>query len=96
MKLALIEASEGKLAKSLGDRFLQFCYMYDPKLGAYSLQAMRVMQAGGVLSAGLVFGTIGVLWSAERRKRRRITAAKMNRGQSTPAAARSSAGMVAS
>jgi protein SCO1 len=96
MKLALIEASEGKLAKSLGDRFLQFCYMYDPSLGAYSLQAMRIMQAGGVVSAGLVFGTIGVLWTAERRKRRRIMAAKEHRRASPSAAARSSAGMVAS
>lgn len=71
MKLALIEASEGKLAKSVGDRFLAFCYMYDPTAGTYSLQAMRIMQAGGVLSAGGVFGAVGVMWMTERRRKRR-------------------------
>lgn len=82
MKLALIEASEGKLAKSVGDRFLAFCYMYDPTAGTYSLQAMRIMQAGGVLSAGGVFGAVGVMWMTERRRKRRGHVASAERPSS--------------
>lgn len=75
MKLALIEASEGRIARSLGDRLLAFCYMYDPSRGAYTLQAMRVMQIGGALSAAGVFGVVGVLLVRERLRRRKRPAA---------------------
>lgn len=91
MKLALIEASEGKVAASIGDRLLAFCFMYDPSLGRYTLQVMRVMQLGGLLSMACVFGAVGVLLFSERRKRRRLReagAAAPSRSQSSPATAR--------
>ncbi len=50
LRLALLEASQGKIAKSLGDFFLHFCYRWDSTSGKYTLQAMRVMQIGGVLT----------------------------------------------
>jgi protein SCO1/2 len=71
MKLALLDASEGKVAKSLADRVLHFCFRYDPNEGAYTLQAMRVMQLGGVLTLIFLGGLIGGFLLLERRKRRR-------------------------
>lgn len=70
MKLALLEAAEGKFTPSIGDRLLQFCYMYDPAKGRFTLQAMRVMQVGGTLSMIVVFSVIGLLLLAERARRR--------------------------
>ena len=70
MRLALIEASNGDLAQSIGDRFLSFCYMYDPKAGQYTLQAMRVMQLGGVATMIGVGTLIGTLMLTERIRRR--------------------------
>ena len=72
IKLALLEAGEGKIAQTLSDRILSFCYMYDPKVGQYTLQAVRVMQLGGLVTMTLLFGTIGVLLYADRAKRKRL------------------------
>lgn len=71
IKLALIEASEGKISQSLSDRIVSFCYMYDPKVGQYTIRAVRVMQLGGLTTMTLLFGTIGVMLVGERAKRRR-------------------------
>jgi protein SCO1 len=78
VKLALMEASEGKLRKSLADRVIAFCYMYDPKAGSYSLQAMRVMQVAGAICAVTLGGLVGGLLLVERtRKRRRVVRAAL-------------------
>jgi protein SCO1/2 len=75
LRLALMEASEGKLVRTLGDRLLAFCYMYDPSRGSYSLQAVRVMQVGGIVTLVGLTGLVGVLLAGERlRKRARLAA----------------------
>lgn len=75
MKLALLEASEGKITRSLGDRVLQFCFRFDPTEGAYTLQAMRVMQLGGILTVIFLVVLIGgYLLMDGRRKRRALKA----------------------
>ncbi len=70
LKLALLDASDGKVGRSLGDAFLHFCYSYDPTAGTYTIQAFRLMQVGAGISAILVFSLVGVLWFSEHRKRR--------------------------
>ena len=49
---------------------MAWCFMYDPKAGAYTLQAIQVMKIGGVLSilavGGLVVGML--LWEKLKRK----------------------------
>lgn len=72
VKLALIDASGGKLARSIGDRILAFCYMYDPQAGAYTLQAMRVMQVAGGITVVSLGTLIGLLFLGERLRRRLI------------------------
>lgn len=57
LRLALLEASQGKLGNAW-DRVLLFCYHYDPDARGYVLGARRVMKAGGVLTVlglGLLF-----------------------------------------
>lgn len=72
MKLALIDATNGKLVKTVGDRLMSFCYMYDPKSGSYTLAAVRVMQIGGALCAVMVGGLIGALFVGERMRKRAL------------------------
>lgn len=74
LKLALMEASQGKLVKTIGERLMNFCYMYDPDAGKYTLQAMRVMQVGGVASMLGVGTLVSGLLIAERIRRRRDAA----------------------
>ena len=46
-----------------------FCFHYDPAAGRYTLAAMNLMRAGGILVA-LVFGIfLAGLWLRERRRR---------------------------
>ncbi|MCA9299408.1 MAG: SCO family protein [Phycisphaerales bacterium] len=60
IKYSLLEASDGRLVKSLGDFLLHFCYVYDPAAGTYTVQAFRVMQLGAALTVVLLGGL--VLW----------------------------------
>ncbi len=69
VKLSLLDASDGKIAKSLGDALLHFCYRYDPTAGAYSVEAMAVMRlAGAATVVGLVI-FIGGMFLGERVRR---------------------------
>ncbi len=70
-KLALMEASEGKMVRSVGERILMFCYEFDPTRGTYTLQAFRVMQIGGGITIALMGGLIGGLLLTERIRRKR-------------------------
>jgi protein SCO1/2 len=70
LKLALMEASEGKLVRTIGDRILAFCYMYDPNRGSYSLQAIRVMQLGGLVTLVGLGALVGLLLFGERLRKR--------------------------
>lgn|GEM_PF-1252762 len=70
LRLALLEASSGRIGSSIGDALLAMCFLYDPRSGAYTLQAFRVMQAGAVLSAIAVGGLILTLRVIEMLRRR--------------------------
>ncbi len=69
LKLALIEASDGKIGGStVINRVLLYCFHYDPVGKKYALAAINVMKITGsivlLLLALLVFG----LWRAEKRR----------------------------
>ena len=75
LKLALLDASDGKIAASVGDFFLHMCFQLDPNAGQYSVQAMRVMQIGGIISmfgVGLLVGGLRLAEGIRRRKRQRM------------------------
>lgn len=74
VKLALLEASEGKIGNTL-DKLILYCYHYDPDAKGYVVFATNVMKLGGGL---VVFGLailIGLLWRRERVHRRTVQAA---------------------
>ncbi len=70
VKLALMDASKGTLAKSLGDYFNYYCYLYDPAVGKYTIQSMRVMKIGGAVMVVCVAALIGGLRLSEYLKNR--------------------------
>jgi protein SCO1/2 len=67
VRLALVEASDGKIGTTL-DRLILYCYHYDPAAKGYVLFAQNVMRAGGVLTLVLLVLFVGLLWRRERRK----------------------------
>lgn len=71
MTFSLLEASEGRAARSLGDLVGGFCFVYDPASGTYTLQAFRVMQLGGIVTVVALTLFIGGMLLAERLKARR-------------------------
>jgi protein SCO1/2 len=66
LKLALLEASQGKIG-SVFDRLLLFCYHYEPLSRGYSLQAMKVMQLGAMGMVAFLGGYLMVFWSRQRK-----------------------------
>ncbi len=71
VKLALMEASQGKLVRTIGDRFKFYCFMYDSDAGKYTLRIQRVMQVAGIGTAGALGMFIGGLFLAEKIRRTR-------------------------
>lgn len=68
LRLALIEASEGKIGSTL-DKILLFCYHYDPDAGSYVVFAGNLMRVGGVVTLIAMVTLVGLLWRRERRRR---------------------------
>jgi protein SCO1/2 len=66
LKLALLEASKGKIGNVL-DRLLMFCYHYEPSARGYSLQAFRVMQLGAALTTLLLGSYLSIFWTRQRK-----------------------------
>lgn len=81
LKLSMLKATEGEIADSIADFVLNFCYTYDPTRGAYTLEAMRLMQVVGVLTvAGLSVLIGGNRLREIRRKKRTRLERDMNEG----------------
>lgn len=70
MKLALLEASDGKIAKGVSELMMSWCFMYDPRAGAYTLQAMQVMKIGAIVSMAAVGSLVLGMVIFERTRRR--------------------------
>lgn len=49
LRLALVEAAKNHIGSPV-DRFLLFCFHYDPTTGKYGLVITRIMQMGGVVT----------------------------------------------
>ncbi|MFO0940632.1 MAG: SCO family protein [Pirellulales bacterium] len=61
-KLAVSEAGEGKLTRSLAETFVQFCYTYDPEKNRYSADAKKIMAVGFASFAVLMCGFLAPFW----------------------------------
>lgn len=69
MKLALIEASEGKSVSTV-EQLLMRCYTYDPQAAKYVVAAQRIMQAGGAVTVVLLASVLAILWRRDLRRQR--------------------------
>ena len=67
VRFALLEAAEGRIGSTV-DQVLLFCFQYDPEKGRYGPAAVRIMQAGGVLTVLVFGGVLAVFWRREVRK----------------------------
>jgi protein SCO1/2 len=68
LKLALLETSKGAIGTTW-DRFILYCYHYDANQGRYSMAAMSLVRAGGLLTVLVLGSVIGTLWLRERKGR---------------------------
>lgn len=69
LRLSLVEAAEGKVGSPL-DRILLYCFHYDASERRYALAAVKLMRAGGLVTALAVTGALALLWRREKRRRR--------------------------
>lgn len=67
-RLALIEASEGKIGTSM-DQLLLYCFHYDSAKGKYAPSAIRLMQLGGALTLVVLGAVLFVFWRREGRRK---------------------------
>lgn len=73
LKLSLLDATDGKVAQSLGDMLMHLCYRYDPSAGAYNVEAMAVMRLSGAGTVMLLAGFIVFMFLTEKVKTARGT-----------------------
>ncbi|MFZ5981702.1 MAG: SCO family protein [Candidatus Zixiibacteriota bacterium] len=68
LKLALVEASEGRVGSTL-DRLILYCYHYDPRAGGYVVFAGNIMRLGGLLTLIILAAFLTWLWLRDRRRK---------------------------
>jgi protein SCO1 len=67
LRLALVEAGEGKLGKTL-DHVLMYCFHYDAASGRYAPAAMKIMRAGGILMLVVLASILLPVWLKSRSR----------------------------
>jgi protein SCO1/2 len=75
LRLALVEAGEGKIGSTL-DRALLFCFHYDETKGRYGPAAMKIMRLGGLATVVVLGAALGILWRRERKRSRQESIVK--------------------
>ena len=68
LKLALLEASQGKIGSTL-DRLILYCFHYDPSAKGYVVMAGNVMKLGGLATLIILTVFLSILWARERSQR---------------------------
>lgn len=68
LRLALVEASQGKIGSTV-DRIILYCFRYDPDAGGYVVFAANVMKLGGLFTLTLLGGLLLLLWRREQKRK---------------------------
>ena len=71
LRLALLEASEGKIGNTI-DRLILYCFHYDPDAKGYVVFASNVMRLGGAATAVILAVFLGTLWARERLGKKKV------------------------
>jgi protein SCO1/2 len=63
MRLAIVDASEGRVGSLIDTLLLFNCFQWDPEAGSYVASAWKIMRLGGVITVVLiVVGVLILLW----------------------------------
>lgn len=76
LRLALIEADEGRHAASLVEQAILYCYRWDHSDGRYVIAARRLMRLGGIVTVVVLGAVLVTFWRRERAKDRERAAAR--------------------
>jgi protein SCO1/2 len=69
LKLALLEASDGKIGSSrVINQILLYCYHFDPVGRKYALEALNIVKAGGVATLFSLGVLLTCLWRSEKKR----------------------------
>ena len=67
LKLALVEAADGKVGTSL-DRILLRCFKYDPALRRYGFYVWGILKGGALVVFAMLSTLLAVLWRRELKR----------------------------
>ncbi|HMV27243.1 MAG TPA: SCO family protein [bacterium] len=67
MRLALMEASEGKIGSTI-DRIIMYCFHYDPNAKGYVVMATNVMKLGGLVTLVVLGVFLTVMWRRDKTR----------------------------
>lgn len=81
MKLALVEAGDGKVG-GVVDQFILWCYSYDPSENSYVPQAWKIMRVGGAVTMLALFLVLLPYWIG-RKGNAELNTTKMDAGNAT-------------
>ncbi len=68
LRLGLEEASDHKIGTPVTDRIVLSCFFYDPETGKYTMTALNLVRAAGVVTVLLLGSVLFVMWRREWRK----------------------------
>ncbi len=74
LRLGLVEASEHKIGTPVIDRVTLFCLRYDPETGKYTMTALNLVRAAGVLTVIVLGAVLFLAWRRERFKSKLLAA----------------------
>lgn len=67
LRLSLVEASEGKIGTAM-DKFLLYCFRYDPEKRGYAFYAFNIMRAGAGLAVVILAAFLVPYWIRQRKQ----------------------------
>ena len=73
LRLSLVESADGKVGSST-DRFILTCFQYDGQQGKYAVMAVRLLQAGAIVTVAVLSTVIFMLFRWERHRRQKLAA----------------------
>jgi protein SCO1 len=68
LRLGLEEASNHKIGTPVVDRIVLSCFYYDPETGKYTMMALNLVRAAGVVTVLALGSALFVIWRREWRK----------------------------
>jgi protein SCO1/2 len=73
LRLGLEEASEHKIGTPITDRIVLSCFYYDPETGKYTMTALNLVRAAGVLTVLVLGSLLFLVWRREWRGQRDLS-----------------------